>query len=117
MKRSLFDEGFLHLSQFLQLEMLQDRDNPNFVREVFRLYFEDMSRQFSEIEQILQKELIGKQRHDMNRFLHRLKGSVVRIMAAFEMVKEESENLKLKLEPYFQLMGQIGSSTVSEAPK
>ena len=46
-------QGFLIPTQFQELELLQDRDNMNFVRDVFCLFFTDMTRQFSEIEQIL----------------------------------------------------------------
>ncbi|KAL5178589.1 histidine-containing phosphotransfer protein 2 [Glycine soja] len=128
MKQSFFDEGFLIPTQFQELELLQDRDNMNFVRDVFCLFFTDMTRQFSEIEQILREEIDGKPREDMNRLLQRLKGSVLsigalkilngvnkmiqlseegnleRIMAAFEQVKMESVNLRAKVEPYFQVI-------------
>ncbi|KAG4938539.1 hypothetical protein JHK82_044331 [Glycine max] len=33
MKQSFFDEGFLIPTQFQELELLQDRDNMNFVRD------------------------------------------------------------------------------------
>ncbi|KAH1264101.1 PHP2 [Glycine max] len=128
MKQSFFDEGFLIPTQFQELELLQDRDNMNFVRDVFCLFFTDMTRQFSEIEQILREEIDGQPREDMNRLLQRLKGSVLsigalkilngvnkmiqlseegnleRIMAAFEQVKMESVNLRAKVEPYFQVI-------------
>ncbi|KAL2321329.1 hypothetical protein Fmac_030298 [Flemingia macrophylla] len=131
MKQSFFDEGFLIPTQFQQLEMLQDRDNMNFVKDVFCLFFTDMTRQFAEIEQNLGQEIHGKQREDMRRFLFRLKGSVLSIgalkilngvnkmiqffeeenmegiMAAFEQVKMESANLRVKVEPYFQLLEQV----------
>ncbi|KAG5059053.1 hypothetical protein JHK87_000082 [Glycine soja] len=142
MKQSFFDEGFLIPTQFQELELLQDRDNMNFVRDVFCLFFADMTRQFAEIEQILREEIDGKPREDMNRLLQRLKGSVLsigalkilngvnkmiqlseegnleRIMAAFEQVKMESVNLRAKVEPYFQLLeSQAESFTESQAPK
>ncbi|RDX66203.1 histidine-containing phosphotransfer protein 5, partial [Mucuna pruriens] len=126
-KQSFFDEEFLIPSQFQELELLQDRDNMNFVKDVFCLFFKDMTRQFPEIEQILGEEIDGKQREEMNRFIHRLKGSVVSIgalkilngvnkmiqffeedngegiMAAFEQVKMETANLRVKVEPYFKV--------------
>ncbi|TKY44570.1 Histidine-containing phosphotransfer protein 4 [Spatholobus suberectus] len=143
MKQSFFDEGFLIATQFQQLELLQDRDNVKFVRDVFCLFFTDTTRKFAEIEQILRQEIDGKQREDMNRFLHRLKGSVLSIgalkilngvnkmiqffeednaegiMAAFEQVKMESANLRVKVEPYFQLLEQVGSfgEVVSPEPQ
>ncbi|XP_020220337.1 pseudo histidine-containing phosphotransfer protein 2-like isoform X2 [Cajanus cajan] len=126
MKQSFFDEGYLIPTQFQQLEMLQDSDDMNFVRDVFCLFFTDMTRQFAEIEQNLGQEIDGKQREDLIRFLHRLKGSVLSIgalkilngvnkmiqffeeenmegiMDAFEQVKMENANLRVKVEPYFK---------------
>ncbi|KAH1205258.1 PHP5 [Glycine max] len=102
MKQSFFDEGFLIPTQFQELELLQDRDNMNFVRDRYSLRIE--------IEQILREEIYGKPRKDMNsigalKILNGVnkiiqlfqKGNVEGIMHAFEQVKMETVNLRAKL--------------------
>lgn len=46
-------QGFLIPTQFQQLEQLQDKENPNFLKEVFSSYFMDTTRKYAEIEQNL----------------------------------------------------------------
>lgn len=58
-------QGFLLPSQFEQLEKLQDKQNPNFLQEIFSLYFKDTIRQFAEIEKIIFLEPTSKQKEDM----------------------------------------------------
>uniref|UniRef100_A0A7N0TU62 Histidine-containing phosphotransfer protein n=1 Tax=Kalanchoe fedtschenkoi TaxID=63787 RepID=A0A7N0TU62_KALFE len=61
MRQSLFDQGYLD-EQFIQLEELQDDDNPNFVEEVVTLYYRDSSRMLHNIEQAL---LVGCIDHNL----------------------------------------------------
>ncbi|XP_057444670.1 histidine-containing phosphotransfer protein 4-like [Lotus japonicus] len=133
-------QGFLIPTQFQQLEQLQDEENPNFLKEVFSSYFMDTTRKYAEIEQNLHQESSGKQGEDMNRLIQRLRGSVLNIgalkalnevnkmryffeegnlegfKAAFEQVKMENENLRVKIDPYFQLLEQVGSSGKEDIP-
>ncbi|KAL5172208.1 histidine-containing phosphotransfer protein 5 [Glycine soja] len=107
MKQSFFDEGFLIPTQFQELELLQDRDNMNFVRDRYSLRIE--------IEQILREEIYGKPRKDMNsigalKILNGVnkiiqlsqKGNVEGIMHAFEQVRMETVNLRAKLSLTFR---------------
>lgn len=45
-------QGYLD-EQFIQLEELQDDDNPNFVEEIVTLFFNDSARLLQNIEQAL----------------------------------------------------------------
>ncbi|XP_057447222.1 pseudo histidine-containing phosphotransfer protein 5-like [Lotus japonicus] len=141
MKQSFFDEGFLDPTQFQQLENLQDKEMPNFLKDVFSLYFMDATRKYAEIEQNLHQESSEKQRKDLNRLILKLKGSAMdigalktsnevnkmidffkegnmeRFVASFEQVKIEDENLRVKMDPYFQLLEQEGSSGEEENPE
>ncbi|CAL0322157.1 unnamed protein product [Lupinus luteus] len=116
MRQSLFDEGYVVSSQFQLLEKLQDEKNPNFLQEIFSLYFRDTIRQFGEIEKMIYQEPEGEHKKDMlNRFIYRLKGSVLRIVAAFEQVK-----LLAQVRPYEKAdspESQTGSSVTVEIPK
>ncbi|GAU50969.1 hypothetical protein TSUD_244390 [Trifolium subterraneum] len=52
MKQSFFDQGLLD-EQFIQLEELQDDVNPDFVEEIVTLYYRDLLRLISSLEQAL----------------------------------------------------------------
>ncbi|KAF7819765.1 histidine-containing phosphotransfer protein 2 [Senna tora] len=133
MKESLFDEGLLCRDQFQQLEDLQDEKSPHFVMEIFAVFLKDTIRQFNDLDKDLFQEE-GQHKENTYRLIYLLKGSVVSIgalkmldeinkmrqfweednlegtKAAYEKVKQERENLKLKVEPYFQLLRQVGPS-------
>ncbi|KAF7819775.1 histidine-containing phosphotransfer protein 4-like [Senna tora] len=77
-KESLFDEGVLCREQFGELERLQeDKRRPHFLQQLFAVFFTHTNRHFNDLHTNLTK-------------------------AAYEKVKQEFENLKLKVEPYFQ---------------
>ncbi|KAK7841180.1 histidine-containing phosphotransfer protein 4 [Quercus suber] len=62
-RQTLFDEGLLD-EQFVQLEELQDRTNPNFVEEIVTTYYQDTSRLILNIEQELERRPLDYGRLD-----------------------------------------------------
>ncbi|KAF3951649.1 hypothetical protein ACB098_10G171500 [Castanea mollissima] len=129
MKRSFLDQGYLD-EQFIQLEELQDDDNPNFVEEIVTLFFNDSARLLQNIEQALVSGPIDFAKLD--NYMHQFKGSSSSIGAkrvkdectrfkeyctagnaegcfrTFVQVKQEHATLRTKLETYFQLARQAG---------
>ncbi|XP_057771881.1 histidine-containing phosphotransfer protein 1-like [Salvia miltiorrhiza] len=69
---ALFREGFLD-SQFVQLQMLRDESNPDFVVEVVTLFFEDSQRILNELSKTLDEQNVDFKKIDAN--VHQLKGS------------------------------------------
>ncbi|KAJ4953928.1 hypothetical protein NE237_030760 [Protea cynaroides] len=136
-KQSLFDQGYLD-EQFVQLEELQDSDNPNFVEEVVTLFFRDSARLIMNIQQALERNPLDFDRLD--NYMHQFKGSSSSIgakkvkdestqfreycktgnvdgcMRSFQQVKKEHAILKKKLESYFQLARQAGSAGTACRP-
>nr|POE61950.1 histidine-containing phosphotransfer protein 5 [Quercus suber] len=134
MKRSFLDQGYLD-EQFIQLEELQDDDNPNFVEEIVTLFFNDSARLLQNIEQALVSGPIDFP--SLDNYMHQFKGSSSSIGAkrvknectrfkeyctagnaegclrTFVQVKQEHAILKTKLETYFQLAKQAGPSGTS----
>ncbi|XP_042488901.1 histidine-containing phosphotransfer protein 4-like [Macadamia integrifolia] len=128
-RQSLFDQGFLD-EQFIQLEELEDGDNPNFVEEVVTLFFRDSARLIVNIEQALECSPLDFNKLD--NYMHQFKGSSSSIgatkvknestefreycrtgnaegcMMSFQQVKKEYAALRKKLEHYFQLARQAG---------
>ncbi|KAG5023925.1 hypothetical protein AAZX31_07G235000 [Glycine max] len=70
--KSLFLEGFLD-GQFLQLQQLQDENNPDFVVEVVSLFFEDSERLLNDLTFALNQKSIDFKKVDAH--VHQLKGS------------------------------------------
>ncbi|CAI9757634.1 unnamed protein product [Fraxinus pennsylvanica] len=138
MKHSLFDQGYLD-EQFIQLEELQDEENPNFVEEVVSLYYWDSVRLIQNIEQALEQNPIDFAKLDNH--MHQFKGSSCSIGAkklkkectqfekycktgngegckrTFQQVKKEYATLKKKLERYFQFARQVGCVEKACRPK
>ncbi|KAL9443224.1 hypothetical protein AB3S75_016559 [Citrus x aurantiifolia] len=128
MRRSLFDQGYLDSEQFIQLEDLQDDANPNFVEEVVSLFYSDSARLIQNIEQTLSNRPVDFSRLDD--ILHQFKGSCSSIGAkkvkdacsqfgeycnagnaegssrSFQLIKQEYEILRRRLEGYFQMVKQ-----------
>ncbi|KAI4317680.1 hypothetical protein L6164_025530 [Bauhinia variegata] len=126
--KSLFLEGFLD-SQFLQLQQLQDENNPDFVVEVVSLFFEDSERLLNDLTNSLDQQGIDYKKADA--YVHQLKGSSSSIGAqrvkncciafrnfceqqnidgcirCLEQVKQEYCLVKNKLETLFGLERQI----------
>ncbi|KAK6248592.1 hypothetical protein QUC31_020157 [Theobroma cacao] len=125
MRQSFFDEEILD-AQFIQLEELTDKDEPNFVEDVVTMYFrESTDNLIPTIEEHMKSIPIDIAKLD--RVMHKLKGSSASIgankvrneinntmvlleggnvegaKAAFEQVRKEHETLKAKLETYFQV--------------
>ncbi|KAK7245736.1 hypothetical protein RIF29_40585 [Crotalaria pallida] len=72
--KSLFMEGLLNGQQFLQLQQLQDENNPEFVFEVVSLFFEDSERLLKDLTFALdQKGGVDFQKVDA--LAHQFKGS------------------------------------------
>ncbi|EOY30665.1 Histidine phosphotransfer protein [Theobroma cacao] len=130
MRQSFFDEEILD-AQFIQLEELTDKDEPNFVEDVVTMYFrESTDNLIPTIEEHMKSIPIDIAKLD--RVMHKLKGSSASIgankvrneinntmvlleggnvegaKAAFEQVRKEHETLKAKLETYFQQLRQAG---------
>ncbi|XP_061359663.1 histidine-containing phosphotransfer protein 1-like [Gastrolobium bilobum] len=70
--KSLFMEGFLD-GQFLQLQQLQDENNPEFVFEVASLFFEDSERLLKDLTFALDQKVVDFKKVDAH--VHQLKGS------------------------------------------
>ncbi|XP_074289785.1 histidine-containing phosphotransfer protein 4-like [Silene latifolia] len=124
-RKSLFEQGYLD-KQFVQLEELQDAENPNFVDEIVTSYYSDSARLIQKIEHALTKHHLD---FDMlDNLMHQFKGSSSSIGArkvvhecshfrdlcaagnadgcikSFQMIKQEHVMLRNKLEAYFQLI-------------
>ncbi|KAM3699666.1 hypothetical protein ACJW30_05G043400 [Castanea mollissima] len=123
-RQALFDEGLLD-EQFVQLEELQDRTNPNFVEEIVTTYYQDTSRLILNIEQELERRPLDFGRLDG--YVYQFKGSSTSFgakkvkaecslfreycragngegcMRTFQQLKREYATLKRKLEAYFQV--------------
>ncbi|GKV39088.1 hypothetical protein SLEP1_g46903 [Rubroshorea leprosula] len=126
--KSLFMEGFLD-SQFLQLQQLQDENNPDFVVEVVSLFFEDSEKLLNELTRALDQTNVEFKKVDAH--VHQLKGSSSSIgaqrvknaciafrnfceeqnteacMRCLQQVKQEYYLVKNKLETMFRLEQQI----------
>ncbi|KAJ4957674.1 hypothetical protein NE237_024785 [Protea cynaroides] len=137
LRQSLFDQGYLD-EQFVQLEELEDNDNPNFVEEVVTLFFRDSARLIVNIEQALECSPLDFNKLDNN--MHQFKGSASSIGAkkvknestqfreycraengegckmSFQQVKKEYVALRKKLETYFQLVRQAGPEETASRP-
>ncbi|KAB2026462.1 hypothetical protein E1A91_D06G222800v1 [Gossypium mustelinum] len=124
MRQSFFDEEVLD-EFFSQLEQLEDQNNPNFVEEVFTMYFRDSTTLLETVEQAMKTISITLAK--MDKILHQLKGSSASVgakkvlneinktrqvlekgnlegtKAGIWEMRKEYESLKAKLEPYFQL--------------
>ncbi|XP_022979253.1 histidine-containing phosphotransfer protein 4-like [Cucurbita maxima] len=138
MRQSLFDQGSLD-EQFVQLELLQDETNPNFVEEVVTLCYRDSYRLILNLEQALQKSPLDF--NQLDSYMQQFKGSSSSIGArkvkaqctlfreycksgsgegcfrTFQELKKERTALKNKFEAYFQLKRQAGPSQIASRPK
>lgn len=135
MRKELFDQGYVD-DQFIELEELQDDDNPNFVEEVVTLFFTESARILQNISQILEKPP-PLDTCKLDSFLHQFKSSCSSIGAnrvtiectqfrdackpgnkeghrrgrSFQQLMKEYMTLKKKLEAYFELARQTGQSS------
>ncbi|XP_048133251.1 histidine-containing phosphotransfer protein 4-like isoform X2 [Rhodamnia argentea] len=115
--------------QFIQLEELEAEGSPNFVEEVFTLYFRDSTKTLESIGQMLEKTPVEFDKVD--RALHMLKGNsrsvgankvmneVIRMRdlieeknlescnATYEQLKKDHDELKEKMEAFLQLQKQV----------
>ncbi|XP_050252565.1 histidine-containing phosphotransfer protein 4-like [Quercus robur] len=127
MRQSLFVEEILEY-QFLQLEQLQDNENPNFLQEIMTLYFRESPKTIAIIDQALEEHFNFP---GLYKYLHQLKGSSASIGAnkvtkeinqalecfkegdiqgckgAVQRLKQEHNILRNRLQSYFQLLRQI----------
>ncbi|XP_030465177.1 histidine-containing phosphotransfer protein 4-like [Syzygium oleosum] len=128
MRQLLLDEELLD-EQFIQLEELEAEGNPNFVEEVFSLYFRDSTKTLESVGQMLKKTPVEFDKVD--RALHMLKGNSASVgankvvnevnrmrglieensfescNATYEQLKKEHDELKGKMEAYLQLLKQV----------
>ncbi|KAG4196561.1 hypothetical protein ERO13_A06G176600v2 [Gossypium hirsutum] len=125
MRQSFFDEEVLD-EKFSQLEQLEGKDNPNFVEEVFTMYFKDSTAFLETIEEAMKTIPIDS--IIVDNILHQLKGSSASVgankvlkevnkitrqvlgkgnlegtKASILKLRKEYDSFKAKLEPYFQL--------------
>ncbi|GMI69823.1 histidine-containing phosphotransmitter 1 [Hibiscus trionum] len=70
--KTLFMEGFLD-AQFLQLQQLQDENNPDFVVEVVSLFFDDSEKLLNNLSMALDQPNVDFKKVDAH--VHQLKGS------------------------------------------
>ncbi|KAK8555587.1 hypothetical protein V6N13_046115 [Hibiscus sabdariffa] len=102
MRQSFFDEGILD-QQFSQLEQLEEKGNPSFLEQVFTMYFNDSTRVLATVEQAM-GETDSLDIGEVDHVLHKFKGSTARAEVAFQELRKEYDNLKAKLELYFQAL-------------
>ncbi|KAK2998390.1 hypothetical protein RJ639_024585 [Escallonia herrerae] len=102
--KTWFLQGVLN-EQFVQLEKLEEIDSPNFVEEVLTIYFDESDKLISDVEQELQAEAASNAVNPLQEQQRMLE--LIRSNAAFQQMKREQDNLKNKLETYFQLKGQV----------
>ncbi|PIA64664.1 hypothetical protein AQUCO_00100255v1 [Aquilegia coerulea] len=138
MRETLFKQGFLD-EQFVQLEELQDDDNPNFVEEIVKSFFQDSVRSMSNIDKALESYPFDFEKLD--KYMHQFKGSSSSIGAAkikeectqireycrqgnvegcmkvFQQLKKDHAILRKKLETYFQLLRQAGPAETACRPR
>ncbi|KAB1214820.1 Histidine-containing phosphotransfer protein 3 [Morella rubra] len=124
MRQSLIDEEILD-SQFIQLEQLQDyTENPNFVEEKITLYFDDSPAVIAKIEEGLDQGPPldrAKLTATFNGSKAAVRGALLlllfilsrysnyllcRCRAAVDKVKDEYNNLKSRLQAYFELLSR-----------
>ncbi|CAA0825504.1 Histidine-containing phosphotransfer protein 5 [Striga hermonthica] len=125
---SLYREGFLD-DQFVQLQKLQDGDNPDFVVEVISLFFEDSEKLINNLAIALQQPVVDFKQVDAH--VHQFKGSSSSIgaqrvknscvafrnfceqnnldgcMMCLQQIRNEYLLVKNKLETLFRLERQI----------
>ncbi|XP_059077992.1 histidine-containing phosphotransfer protein 5-like [Cryptomeria japonica] len=125
----LYEEGFLD-EQYSHLEQLQDKSNPNFVEEVFSLFFDNSLKLLHSLETILDKEPVDYRKVEC--CLHHLKGSsprhavagidrfywislmaLVTVLAVSATSEAGNYLLKDKLQDLFQIEEQRGGGTIS----
>ncbi|KAJ8758709.1 hypothetical protein K2173_000430 [Erythroxylum novogranatense] len=128
LRQSLLDEGILD-QRFTQLENLETKDNPDFVEDIFDLYFRDSTRYIASIEQSLQQTPVDS--FKLDKTLYRLKGSSASVGAikikrevnqmrayceegnldrakeSFELLKLEHSTFRDKLEPYLEVCSSL----------
>ncbi|KAL5729021.1 hypothetical protein ACHQM5_002030 [Ranunculus cassubicifolius] len=138
MRDTLFKQGYLD-EQFVQLEELQDDDNPNFVEEIVKSYFQDSVRSITNIDKAMESYPFDFEKLD--RYMHQFKGSSSSIGASkikddctlfrdycgqgnvdgckktFQQLKREHATLRKKLETYFQMARQAGPAETACRPK
>ncbi|XP_048322033.1 pseudo histidine-containing phosphotransfer protein 5 isoform X2 [Ziziphus jujuba] len=115
MRQSLFDEEILD-NHYLQLEQLEDRDNPNFAEEVMTLYCRDSTKIIASLHQIL----VGanKIRNEVNLMREYVKEeNIEKTKSAFQELQIQHDILRAKIEPYFQLLRQVGPIETAQRPK
>ncbi|KAI4377084.1 hypothetical protein MLD38_014770 [Melastoma candidum] len=126
-RQMLLDQGYLD-NYFMQLEQIEASGNPNFVRYIFNLYFEDTEKYIHTVERCLEMSLPNSD--DVDGALYRLKGSSASIGAnkvkievnrlramckekdaeterckeLLQNLKRERAILKEKMDNYFQLL-------------
>ncbi|XP_058723857.1 histidine-containing phosphotransfer protein 1-like [Vicia villosa] len=76
--KNMFMEGFLD-GQFLQLQQLQDENNPEFVFEVVSLFFDDSERILKDLSFALEQQSVDFRKVDAH--VHQFKGSSASIGA------------------------------------
>ncbi|KAK4593561.1 hypothetical protein RGQ29_017610 [Quercus rubra] len=128
MRQSLFDEGILDRQHFIQVEYLEDGDDPNFVKDYIGVYLSDSLKNINAIEQALEaKSLdvvelekclellkddclnIGDQKvaDEVEKMLQCCKGADMEgARTALSTVKQEYNTLRSKLEAYHELLEQ-----------
>ncbi|XP_031250616.1 pseudo histidine-containing phosphotransfer protein 2-like [Pistacia vera] len=128
MRQSFFDEEILD-NYFIQLEQLENEENPNFVEEVVNVFFSDSFNHLAIIEEEMNKSPVDYLKLD--RYLHQLKGSSASIgankikiavnrtredckegdmegaRASLQELRMEINSLKAKLETYYELVAQV----------
>ncbi|KAK8630511.1 hypothetical protein V6N13_079302 [Hibiscus sabdariffa] len=137
MRQSFFDEGILD-QQFSQLEQLEEKGNPSFLEQVFTMYFNDSTRVLATVEQAM-RDTDSLDIGEVDHVLHKFKGSTASVGAskvlneiinarkllgegdlqgaevAFQELRKEYDNLKAKLEHYFQQLKEAGPTETASA--
>ncbi|GMI73995.1 HPT phosphotransmitter 4 [Hibiscus trionum] len=136
MRQSFFDEEILD-EQFCQLEQLEENGNPSFLEQVFTMYFNDSTTVLATVEQAM-REIESIDLGEVDHVLHKFKGSSASVGAnkvrnqivntrkfvaegdlkgaevAFQELRKEYDNLKAKLEHYFQQLKRAGPAAAGD---
>ncbi|WCJ42562.1 hypothetical protein M5689_023362 [Euphorbia peplus] len=137
MRQSFFDEGILD-RYFVQLEQLEGPDDPDFVEEIFTIFFHDTTIMIGEIEQQLDMDPPNVKR--VERLLHHIKinasnlgtikikqkvvsmriclkaRNILGAWQEFRLIRDEYETVKMRLQAYFQLIAQAGGAAALLPP-
>ncbi|XP_062090898.1 pseudo histidine-containing phosphotransfer protein 5-like isoform X2 [Humulus lupulus] len=114
MRQSLFDEKMLD-EHYLIVEQLEDENNPNFAEEIMTMYFRDSTQLIANLEQaFIGANQVSIEVNQMRKCTR--EHDIERMKTTLQQVKKEHEKLRGRIEPYFQLLRQVGPVETAQRP-